>query len=170
MCAADPPPITSMKPLFEFKGVIREAVHNLKYKDIRALAPVLGEIMADRGRPERLEPDLIVPVPSHPRRMRERGYNQAELLARHIAIAVGIPISATAVARIVDTPRQVDLPASQRVRDIRGTFEASSEVLDQSILLIDDVMTTGSTLQECARALRAAGAARVDALTLAREP
>ncbi len=170
LCAADPPPITNMKPIFEFSGVIREAVHSLKYKDIRALAPVLGEIMADLGQPGRTKPDLIVPVPSHPRRMRERGYNQAELLARQYAIKVGTPISTTAVARIVDTPRQVDLPASQRVRNTRGAFKASPEVRDQRILLIDDVMTTGSTLQECARALKTAGAERVDALTLAREP
>ena len=169
-CAESPPPLSRLIAVYQFEGAIRDAVHALKYNDIRALGPVLGRLMADDPRVVRLVPDAIVPVPLHARRERRRGYNQAVLLARPIAELLEAPVDGYLLRRIVDNQPQVESgPESARSRNVSGIFEASADVRGKRILLVDDVATTGSTLRECARTLLKAGARRVDAVVLAKE-
>ena len=115
--------------------------------------------------------DLITAVPLHPRRTRERGYNQAELLARVLGRHLGLPYSAVVVRRTRATPPQVKSGGrAERAANMLDAFAADRTVVGgRSILVIDDVATTGATLSACARALKDAGAARVTGLTLARE-
>lgn len=113
--------------------------------------------------------DGIVPVPLHEERMAERGYNQAQLLADCFANGTGIPVMGNAIGRVRSTPYQVGLNARDRVANVKGAFSAVPDrVSAKALLLLDDVSTTGSTMSECAAALRSAGAAAVYGLALAR--
>ena len=117
----------------------------------------------------KLPGDTLVPVPLHPRRLRSRGYNQSQLLARAAGKLLDIPVREDLVKRAKDSPPQVDARTSeQRRANVAGSFEASDEVEGLSVLLVDDVATTGSTLIACADALKDAGAASVWGLALAR--
>ncbi|HEY0231142.1 MAG TPA: ComF family protein [Dokdonella sp.] len=145
-----------------------------RFKFHRDLAAgrVLAERMIERAQadlPER--PDLLIPVPLHRTRLRQRGYNQAQELAQPLARALGIPLRADLLLRIQATPAQTGLDAKARRRNLRGAFEAApAAALPDHVVLFDDVMTTGATLRECARVLRRAGVARVDVWALARAP
>lgn len=157
-----------------FEGNLREAIHALKYRGRTRLAQPLGELMADcwaRFAPEGVKVQLVIPVPLHVTRLRERGFNQSELLARVVAQTHGVALNTTALQRIRHTRPQIELSRSERARNVRGAFEVCDEsaVKDQTVLLVDDMFTTGATLNECARALRHAGAERVYCLTLARQ-
>lgn len=110
--------------------------------------------------------DALVPVPLHPRRESDRGYNQARLLAIAVAERTNLPVH-DALVRELDTRQQVSLSADLRHTNMAGAFRTQAHVAGCNIVLIDDVFTTGATLHECARSLRAAGAARVEAVTLA---
>jgi len=157
-----------------FETPLRELIHTFKYDGVRALARPLGELLAeyvaDAGIPDLAPGDfeLICPVPLHPLRESERGFNQAELLARVLAERFGVPV-VRALDRVRFTRPQVLLPARARAANVRGAFSARGDgVAGKSVLLIDDVYTTGATLSECARMLRRAGASRVYVLTVAR--
>jgi ComF family protein len=116
-------------------------------------------------------PQLIVPVPLHPRRLRTRGHNQALELARPLAAALGVPLHRDALRRVRATEAQTELAAAARRRNVRGAFALREGVtLPAHVALLDDVLTTGATLAECARVLRRAGVRRVDAWVLARAP
>lgn len=116
-------------------------------------------------------PELLIPVPLHAARLRERGYNQALELARPLARAFAIPLRADLLLRTRATPPQTGLDAKTRRRNLRGAFAvAAAAALPGHVALIDDVMTTGATLHECARVLRRSGVARVDVWALARAP
>jgi ComF family protein len=146
-------------------------VHHLKYRNGRALALPLGSIMATWCDAHALRADVIVPVPLHPDRLRERGYNQAALLARELERRVGLPVRESVLSRVRYTRSQMELDAEARRRNVQGAFRcADGRVRGQHVLLVDDVCTTGATIAACADALRAGGAARVEALTLARAP
>jgi ComF family protein len=114
-------------------------------------------------------PDAVVPVPLHPRRLRARGFNPAALLARAVAQQIARPWHPTALVRHRDTPSQTGLDRRERRRNVRGAFRCASEPR-RSVWLVDDVMTTGATLSECARMLRRAGTRRVVAVCVARTP
>jgi ComF family protein len=115
--------------------------------------------------------DVIVPVPLHPARLRRRGYNQAALLARELGRRVGLPVEERALQRVRATRSQMRLSAADRRRNVQGAFRcADGRVRGRRVLLLDDVCTTGATLEACADALRAGGAESVWALTLARAP
>lgn len=119
--------------------------------------------------PQLLEADCLVPVPLHPRRLLSRGFNQSREIARLLASRRGLPILQQALARVRRTTPQMELAREARAENIRGAFAAGREFLEgRSALLVDDIMTTGATLEECARAMLAAGAKRVDVLVLAR--
>ncbi len=152
-----------------YDEVTRELIHAFKFAGVKRLAAPWGELLAARvraaGFPEKL--DLIVPVPLHPRRRRERGYNQAELLARELAARLGWPL-ADCLERIRHTPAQASLDRAARLDNPRGAFVAWGDLRDRRCLLVDDVLTTGTTVSECARALRAAGATRVYVAVVAR--
>ena len=113
-------------------------------------------------------PDLIVPVPLHPLRLRERGFNPAGLLAAALGRAHRLPVDSAALTRIRDTPSQTQLARSQRARNVSGAFRARNRALPGRIWLVDDVVTTGSTLREAARSLQGSGARRIVAVCAAR--
>ena len=113
--------------------------------------------------------DCIVPVPSHAKRVRERGYNQAALLAKEVAGVSGTMLIERGLSKIRHTPSQVDLNREERSNSVRGAFEAEYDFAGAHVMLIDDVATTGSTLMSCASALKRANADRVSALTFAKE-
>ena len=153
-----------------FGSPLREVIHAFKYQGNVRLAEPLAEYMLGRLRVDALRVDAIVPVPLHPDRFRQRGYNQAALLARHLAKATGIPLGENMVVRVRHTPPQVTLGFRERMENMEGAFAAMNpaRVAGHSFLLIDDVMTSGSTLEACAHALKDAGAERVLGYTLAR--
>ncbi|MEX0761684.1 MAG: ComF family protein [Dehalococcoidia bacterium] len=169
-CAASPPALDRMLAVFQMDGPIRDAVHALKYNDLRALAPVLAAEMAALPAVQRMKVDVVVPTPMHPSRVRARGYNQSDLLASRLAKALDWPVDDHALRRVVNTPPQVKAQdESSRIRAMAGAFRSGDGFGDRRVLLVDDVATTGSTLNACASTLRQAGAAWVGALVLARE-
>ena len=115
-------------------------------------------------------PTCLVPVPLHPARYRQRGYNQATLIARAVARTLGIPVQTRLVRRTRNTQAQFDLPPGQRQRNVRGAFSVTSLPAVETVAIIDDVMTTGATMEAMAICLRAAGAVRVEAWSCARAP
>ena len=161
----------STKAVFVMEGVVAKAVHNLKYNDIRALAPVMGGMMANLLKEDGYSADMVVPVPLHPARMRERGYNQSELLAKVIATECDLELNSGVLKRTVKTAPQVSFRnLKERAGAMAGAFELNKLVYikGRSILLIDDVVTTGSTVNSCTKALKSAGAARVEVCAFAR--
>lgn len=151
---------------------LREAIHALKYEDTPELAPYLARylVTAFRSQLRAILPgpiDVVVPVPLHEQRLQERGYNQAQLLAAAFARAEGIPMCADSLRRIRSTATQVGMTANQRQHNVAHAFQATPSVRARSVLLVDDVCTTGATLHACASALAAAGVRSTYALSLA---
>ncbi|HEY8740377.1 MAG TPA: ComF family protein [Candidatus Dormibacteraeota bacterium] len=162
MCEAGEGP-DSMVALARLEGPLRSAVHRLKYGDRPQLAgPIVRATMVGR----RVAPWTIVPVPLHPARRRRRGYNQSLLLAREMAAATGAPCL-DALTRLRRGGRQVGRGGGARREVLAGAFAWSADTVPGAVLLVDDVLTTGSTLLECALAARAAGVSRVDTLAVA---
>lgn len=154
-----------------FEGPVRTAVHRLKYRDGHALAGPLGGLLVGWWEEHPLGVDVVVPVPLHPQRLERRGYNQAALLAAVLARGVGLPLLERALVRVRNTRPQMSLGREARRANVAGAFRAVDGAVEgQRVLLVDDVCTTGATLEACADALREAGAAEVRALTLARAP
>ncbi len=149
---------------------VREVIHAFKFKGLTAAAESLAAMMAERCRAAHFpsQIDAVVPVPLHRRRLRERGYNQAEMLARGVARRLQAPLRLDILVRLRYTPAQARLPHIQRLTNPGGAFAATASLSGATVLLVDDVMTTGATLSDCARALRAAGARRAYALVFAR--
>jgi ComF family protein len=160
-----------------FEYPIDDLIRRLKYQGVIAHARVLGVLLADvaRARGDSL-PKLLVPVPLHGARFRERGFNQAAALARYAGRMLGIPVIRHAMRRVRDTPSQTALDVAERHRNVRGAFAVSGERQRQRLLaaghvaVVDDVMTTGSTLQEARKVLLEAGLSRVDLWAVARAP
>lgn len=154
-----------------YEGLLRKTIHLFKYRSRSMLAAPLGRLMADYGTDllEGRRYDLLVPVPLHVRRLRERGYNQAVLLARVIGKTWAVSVDSTALRKQRWTMPQTELTENERRKNVRGAFLwAGTPLAEKCVLLVDDVYTTGSTASECARVLKRAGAARVDFFTLAR--
>jgi ComF family protein len=153
-----------------YDAALREAIHRVKFEGERTLGRCLGRWLARSLSSETAEVDLIVPVPLHPRRMRERGYNQSELLSEALAVASGVPHSPRLLTKITPTRSQATLGRHDRRKNLRGTFAVSrgAAAAKMRILLVDDIYTTGCTVEECARVLRRAGARGVRVVTLAR--
>jgi ComF family protein len=153
-------------------GPLREAIHELKYEGLRALASPLGKLMGQgwtRLKPQNHDIDVIVPVPLHASRLRERGYNQSALLARELGAEIDRRVVEDVLVRIKATVPQVDLNARERQENVRNAFQArNSSFAGRRVLLVDDVCTTGSTLEAACSALRDANALSVWAYTLAR--
>jgi ComF family protein len=169
-CAELPLAMSRTIAAFQMDGPIRTAVHRLKYDDLRAVAAPLGEQMVSHPYLGRVEFDAVVPVPLHWRRLRSRGYNHAELLARPLARHLGLEVDNRLLHRVqVSAPQVQAMDETERRRNVQNAFEASPASKGLEVLLIDDVCTTGATLDACARALKRAGAARVAALVLAKE-
>lgn len=169
---ADPPAYARARAVCRFDGVARELVHRLKYGDRTELALTLGRMMAQAGRELLVDADLVVPVPLHRTRLWSRRFNQAAALAGVVARHAGLPVARAALARVKRTRQQVGLTRPQRAENLQGAFRVPDtmrpQVEGRRILLVDDVLTTGSTANAAARALLRAGARDVDVLTFAR--
>ena len=156
----------------QFSEPIVEAIHQFKYGGHIALADSLAQIMVNRFQKTELEGkfDLIIAVPEQDSRLIERGFNQAEELARRLASAISIEYVDGVLRKTKKTAPQVGLAAEARTANLRGAFSVAlpGTVMNRSVLVVDDVMTTGSTLEEAARALKEAGASRIRGYTLAR--
>jgi ComF family protein len=152
--------------------VLRNLIHALKYQRIYGLVQPLGDLLRQHFSMHWSEnpPEALVPVPLHRSKLRAREFDQALALARHVSQGVGIPLWADVLIRHRPTRSQVSLSAAERQRNIRGAFtvQKPQQCPGKALLLIDDVYTTGATVQECARLLRQAGATRIDVYTLAR--
>lgn len=162
-----------------YEGRLRDIIHALKYERRRSIAKPLGGLMRERGQALLRGADLVVPVPLHPRRERERGFNQADDLARQL----GLPV-APLLRRVRFTTSQIELPAEARHQNVRDAFtvadgpanrlrqsfgaQEAGRYLPSVVVLVDDVSTTGATLEACARVLKRGGVKQVRALTAAR--
>jgi ComF family protein len=166
------PDLSGVRAACRFDGVVRTAIHQLKYRRASFLAPFLARLLAQSLSQRRLDVDLVVPVPLDPARQRERGFNQATLVAAELSRLANYPAPAAGVLiRAHHRRPQVGLRAAERRRNVQGAFlcVAPEAIAGRRVLLIDDVMTTGATLEACAAALRSAGAAIVLAAVVARE-
>ncbi len=161
-------PFESARSSFVYGDASATLVHKLKYRNARYLAPVMSEFMADTYFSTEWNVDAVTCVPIHKSRMRQRGYNQAELLAREVATRIKKDYSEL-LEKTVKTKNMIKLNRVQRMELIRGSFGAKlgAEICGKKILLIDDVLTTGATASECARVLTANGAESVNVLTFA---
>ena len=169
---ADPPAYQRARAAVCYDEVARTLVHALKYGDRLDLAPILGRWMAHAGRRLLADADALVPVPLHWRRLWARRFNQSALLAEAIAATSGRSVAHGALKRIKATPQQVGLGKSERAQNVQGAFrvppEGKAEVVGRRLVLVDDVLTSGATVDACARALLRAGAQSVDVLVFAR--
>ncbi len=168
-CARDRPGIHGIRAAARYDGAVRLAIHRLKYNGHRAMAqPLAGFLEPVVGQ---LPPaTVLAPLPLHPKRERQRGYNQARLLADHLGRRLGLPV-VDAAARVRETGEQVGRSRAERQTNVKGAFVCADPglVAGQTVLLIDDVCTTGSTLFACATPLLRAGAAQVWGLVVARQ-
>jgi ComF family protein len=163
--------IDGIRSPFQFEGVIREAILQLKYRNLRALSETLAELLSDYLSTSPLPGEVLVPVPIHRKRLRERGYNQSSLLAQKLGKLVGLPVIDDSLSRQRHAlPQTQSKTVAERRNNVAGAFTCRDQRLKgRQILLIDDVATSGATLNACATALKAAGAISVWGLTLARE-
>lgn len=168
-CRRKKPAFTRAWSLYPYASPLREAIALFKYHKRYALAGALGELLT-KALPHEIEVDLIMPVPLHPARLRTREFNQSLLLAQALSDRLETPLSYTNLVRVRDTIAQISLPRSARLANLRGAFalRMPKALRANRVLLVDDVYTTGTTLHECAKVLRRAGASDVYGLTLAR--
>jgi ComF family protein len=168
---ADPPAYQRARAAVRYDDIARTLVHALKYGDRLDLAPTLGRWMVQAGAPLLAEADALIPVPLHWRRLWWRRFNQSAALAEVIAARVKLPV-AHALARVKATRQQVGLTASERALNVQGAFrvreQARADVKGRRFVLVDDVLTSGATIDACTRVLLRAGAASVDVLVFAR--
>jgi ComF family protein len=169
---ADPPVYNRARAAVRFDEISRALVHALKYGDRLDLAPMMGRWLSHAGRELLAEADALVPVPLHWRRNWARRFNQSAMLAAAVSAASGVQIAAGALKRVKSTAQQVGLTRSERAANIQGAFrvppEAKAAVAGRRLVLVDDVLTSGATVEGCARALLRARAANVDVLVFAR--
>ena len=175
MCRRVEPDFTRAAAYGPYDGGLRELIHLLKYDHVRPAAHVLGRLLAQVF--DDLQPafgaqlPVVVPVPLHPSRLRERGFNQTEEIVRTaLKLHPGLKMSTDVLVRRRATASQIGLTRHQRRANLRGAFEVigSEQIAARDVLLVDDVFTTGTTVSECARILRRSGASRVFVATVAR--
>ncbi len=163
--------IDSIRSPFRFDGVIRQAIHQLKYRNLRALAVLLAQLLDDYLASNPVPGEVLVPVPLHQKRLRERGYNQSSLLAQELGKLTNLPVVDDYLIRQRYAPPQARTSTvNERRSNVASAFFCRDRRLkDKQVLLIDDVSTSGATLDACSRALKEAGAASVWGLVVARE-
>jgi ComF family protein len=163
--------IDGIRSPFQFEGAIRQAIHELKYRNLRAIAGLLARLLGDYLVNNHLPGEVLVPVPLHQKRLRERGYNQSRLLAQELGKLVNMPVVNDCLARKRHAPPQARTSTvDERRSNVANAFFCRDRRLEgKQVLLVDDVSTSGATLDACAQALKEAGAASVWGLVLARE-
>ncbi len=168
ICRRTPSALDGILSTAVFAPPLRAAIHQFKYGNVNGLAIPLGARLVQAWRRAGLAADMLVPVPLHRSRLLERGYNQAALLAHVLGDAVGIPVVEDILVRERATAAQTRLSRAERSRNVEGAFTCRRNVSGARVVLLDDVCTTGSTLEACAAALRASQAGYVQGLTVAR--
>ncbi len=171
-CAIAPPPFQLARSWARYETHVMTAIHQFKYQGKFFWGKILGQVMAEATYPgfNFADYSLVLPVPLHPRRLRERGFNQSLLLARLIASFHRLRLDLTGLQRIVHTAEQTKLGREEREKNVRRAFAVRDrqQIKGESIVLVDDVFTTGSTVRECSRILLGNQAERVAVLTAAR--
>ncbi|MCL5801361.1 MAG: ComF family protein [Gammaproteobacteria bacterium] len=168
-CLQDLPSYDSAVSLFRYAYPADHLILRLKFQAQLHLARALGELLARHLKREiQTMPEIIIPVPLHRTRLRERGFNQALEIARPIARSLSIPVDYKSCERVRKTPAQSLLPAAERRKNIKGAFRVTRPIAARHVAILDDVMTTGHTVQELAATLRKAGVERVDVWIVAR--
>jgi ComF family protein len=165
-CLKEPPAFDRTEALFNYSFPVDRLIQRLKYQEYLALAPMLGALLAQRL-PDDL-PDLWLPMPLHVNRLKERGFNQAMEIARELSAETSIPMQPHLAIRKRDTLSQAGLKRQARRKNLRGAFECSQKLAGLHVGIVDDVMTTGSTLDALASTLKQAGAKEVSCVVLAR--
>jgi len=170
-CVAWQAEIDGIRSPFRFDGVMRQAIHQLKYRNLRALAVPLSQLLQDYLSTNPMPGEVLAPVPLHWKRLRERGYNQSSLLAKGLGKLINLPVVDDCLIRLRHAPPQArTLTVDERRGNVADAFSCHDYRLkDKQVLLIDDVSTSGATLDACAAALKVAGATSVWGLVLARE-
>lgn len=164
-CLNHPPHFDGTLALWRYEFPCDRLLQALKYRARLALAGYFARSLVSRALPK---VDLIVPMPLHSRRLAERGFNQALEIARGVARHLGVKIEPRGVQRVRNTAPQTGLPYEERAKNVRGAFQCNLDFAGASVAVVDDVMTTGATLNEVARVLKRAGATRVENLVIAR--
>ena len=155
----------------EFNGPLREALHRLKYKNDIALGATFAKPLIELANNNDWDFDIVIPIPISKRHKKDRGYNQAALIAFPIALAFKKPFTQSAVLRIKETKSQVKLSSVERFKNLQNAFQGNSAKLkDKKVLLVDDVTTTGATIDSCAQTLIESGCKKVYCLTVAQTP
>jgi len=158
-CIIERHPCSYIRGISPYDGITEHLIILLKYNGKRGTAKILGRLMTQAILKEEIyrNCEVIVPVPLHPTRKRERGYNQAELLGKELSVELNIPLVSDALIRVRATPSQTKLPSEERATNVKDAFVVNKQkiklIKDKTILLVDDVLTTGATLNECARTL-----------------
>lgn len=169
--AANPPPFERARAVAHYDGLMRKLIHDFKFRDTHDVRRLFGRWLCQAGSDLIARADCIVPVPLAPMRLLSRRFNQAQLLASEVSRTSGKPILPLALKRTRSTVRQIGLTRRERERNVSGAFavtgSSTAAIAGKSVLLIDDVITTGATVSAATKALKKAGAARVDVLALA---
>lgn len=170
-CSRNRPPYAMAMAAGPYEKHLKESIRRLKYQGRRDLVPVLAELMVEvaRQHPVFLESQAVVPVPISPVRLRQRGFNQAELLALQVAKQLELPVLSGTIVKPVDTPPQTGLSGQQRRQNLKDSFKVVSpgDITGKTILLVDDVITTGSTVSTIAEILLREGAGNIFVITIA---
>jgi ComF family protein len=169
-CLREPPAYDATLALFDYAFPVDVLVHALKYRQRLSVATFLAAELCTLGEQVAAEADCVVPMPLHVRRLAGRGFNQAVELARPLARSAALPMELARVRKLYDTPPQASLAREERLLGPRGVFCCERMLDGLHVLVVDDVMTTGATLNELARCLKRKGAARVTNLVVARTP
>lgn len=165
-CIASPPDFDATKAAFTYEYPISQVLQQYKYNQQLFLAETFAELMLQKIQAQNI--DLIIPMPLHPNRLQERGFNQSLEVSRIIGKHLNIRVNSQAVSRIKLSPPQASLPLKERVRNMKGPFICNEDLSVMRIALIDDVMTTGASLNALAKAVKAKGAAHVECWLIAR--
>ena len=171
LCGVSDFHFTAARAPYLYEGPVSAMIRKLKYHNAMDLAPILAQLLADYWKKIQWEADVVIPIPLSEKRRMQRGYNQSELIAKDFGITVGIPCDTRALMKQQDTPHQVGLSAEERQANLKGAFAAEPKLVrGKRILLLDDVMTTGSTFSECSDVLLKTGAKSVYCLSVATTP
>jgi len=167
-CIKNPPSFDTARSVFQYQGSVRTLIHRIKYNDDGHALRALSSLAMEYRLLDNLKPDMVIPVPLHSKRLRKRGFNQSLRLVR--TIFPHIPLGMDILTRTLNTKPQTELSMKERLRNVRNAFETASPLPEgvETILLLDDVYTTGSTVRACAKALKRAGAREVHVFTVAR--
>lgn len=166
-CLRNPPAWSHIRAALRYTFPADALVQALKYRSDLPLAPILAGLLLGRFRDDPL-PDYIIPVPLHPARLRERGFNQALEISRHLCRQTGVELLSAACTRIRSTPSQTELPWKNRPQNVRNAFTCNRNFSGKRVAIVDDVMTSGATLNELAKVIRRHGATDVRAWVIAR--